>query len=163
MAVKKERVVKKKKLKVEKTPRQLKDVLLPVTFVIEGAGLSINHMYARFKGRVFLKPAGKDFKLNGAIHLCNQLGFDYSVNDKTKEITVIHGIAEQKYKVVYKVYGRWLTKKGDILKSDASNRLKLVEDALSEAIGVDDKYFWDTQIIKIHSVEEKFEITLDLL
>lgn len=43
---------------------------------------------------------------------------------------------------------RWFTKKGTIFKSDVSNRIKIAEDAICEAIGIDDSLIFELMVVK---------------
>ena len=40
---------------------------------------------------------------------------------------------------------------GTAKKLDSSNRIKVLEDAIAEATGIDDRYFWSVHIEKRHS------------
>ena len=47
----------------------------------------------------------------------------------------------------------WLNLDNTVKEEDASNRIKALEDAVKEATGIDDRYFWVCQIEKEHSRE----------
>lgn len=46
---------------------------------------------------------------------------------------------------------KWLTKKGLIARVDVSNLIKIAEDALMEALGLDDKNVFELRVLKVPS------------
>jgi hypothetical protein len=58
----------------------------------------------------------------------------------------------QKLKVIVNIHENWFTKKGDIKRTDISNREKFVIDSLFEALGLDDKCVWSHTMNKIQKV-----------
>lgn len=45
----------------------------------------------------------------------------------------------------------WRNKDGSVKKRDASNLIKIAEDAFIEAIGIDDSRFWEVSVKKVFS------------
>lgn len=56
----------------------------------------------------------------------------------------------------------WLTgkAKNPYKKSDVANRRKLLEDCLSESLGIDDSRFWETPIVKLVGAQPKVSMCL---
>jgi hypothetical protein len=129
----------------------------PIQLELPSKSVSVNHLYGKSKFGVYLKREGKEEWIKLTKVICDTLDISYSIKPaKGKALEVItpehtdEQITNKRYSVEYKFYSRWLTLKGENLKSDVSNRVKLVEDIISKSINIDDRCFWDTRIIKIH-------------
>jgi Holliday junction resolvase RusA-like endonuclease len=68
------------------------------------------------------------------------------------------------YSVTYAFEGRWESKKGEPLVRDVSNLLKVTEDSLAKAIGVDDSRFKRQTLVKEHATgRDLVQITVEAL
>lgn len=59
-----------------------------------------------------------------------------------------------------KTYGKKNGSKTRYKKNDVANRRKLVEDALSEVLSIDDSLFFGVSMVKVHSDKEYLSISL---
>ena len=69
-------------------------------------------------------------------------------------------------KIRYHLYltfvGNWLTKAGETRRSDVSNRIKAVEDCISEGLGVDDSQFWEVYARKAEGQPPCVRVVLEV-
>lgn len=94
----------------------------------------------RYGGK-FLSKEGKAFKFAVFLKVKN-LGYKF-VDDKMS------------YSLNLEFHCKnWLNKDGSVKKRDISNLVKIAEDALVEAIKVDDSRFWKLTVEKKHSEKE---------
>jgi Holliday junction resolvase RusA-like endonuclease len=135
-----------------------------LTIKIDTAALPMNNVYPTSKtGRRFLSPKGRDFKL--------------LVSRATRESYLKTGFAfdpETQYisSEIFIYTPKLFTKKNKINKNkaDTSNCIKTVEDAVFEALGIDDCYNLDMSVsvhqaekpcivfmISTHSISKKFD------
>lgn len=101
---------------------------------------TINTAYARGShGKRFLSKKGKQFK-----------------NEVEIAAKAFHGsLGRSYYRLTIIVQCRWLTKDGRVLKKDISNRIKIAEDGLAKALGVDDARFFEVRALKSHSWDQE--------
>lgn len=50
----------------------------------------------------------------------------------------------------------WFTKDGRVKKNDITNRIKIFEDAVMEALGLDDSHVWS---FRVHKISSTFDVT----
>lgn len=112
---------------------------------------SLNHTYKQGKRR-YLSPKAKKFKEDFAILL--------GANKDRFRANLLLRDSLIKLKI-YVCLPTWKTKDGRVRKNDISNRIKLIEDAFFDAIGLDDSYVWDIQVIKVVGPEKGILIQLD--
>ena len=97
---------------------------------------TINTAYSRGShGKRFLSKAGKKFKS------------EVEIAAKMYKGTLGRSL----YRLTIIVQYKWLTKDGNVMKRDISNRIKIAEDGLAKALGVDDAVFFDVRALKSHS------------
>lgn len=109
---------------------------------------TINTAYGRNRsGRRYLSAAGKQFKSAVKLHCL-----------KIKE-----SLEECPYRLVIEVHKPWYTKQGKVCRNDISNRIKIAEDALMEALGLDDRFIFEITAKKIDSENLKTVFSLDKL
>lgn len=119
-----------------------KDVRRSESLTIEVLSIppTINTAYSRGShGKRFLSKKGKAFKSEveiAAKKFYGTLGRSY-------------------YRLTIIVQCRWLTKDGRVLKKDISNRIKIAEDGIAKALGVDDARFFEVRALKSHSYTEE--------
>lgn len=103
---------------------------------IPGEALSLNNAYAtsRNSNRRFLTDEGKAFKAHVAQHVM------------AARLKAPRG----RLSLTLTLHGRWDTQDGLPRKRDASNCVKLIEDALCEALGIDDRWIRRLTIHAIH-------------
>ena len=89
--------------------------------------------------RRFMNPKAKKFKED-----C------INIISPTKErFRAALGLQKKQIKLEVEIYStRWFTKAGTIRKNDISNKIKITEDALFEALGLDDSQVFDIRYIK---------------
>lgn len=99
---------------------------------------TINHCYKvnRWGGRRLSKD-GVDFKRIVAFKIKAD-GVKFAGSDKLSLEMELHS-------------PKWLTKKGLIARADVSNLIKISEDALMEALGLDDKNVFELRVLKVPS------------
>jgi len=122
----------------------------PIRAVLEGWPPSVNGLYVNVTGvgRV-LSSAGKAYKKD----TLKALGMFYS-----RGLTL--PLPAQHLRLEVWLYGNWFTKAGEPKKADASNRVKALEDVLSEWLGVDDRWFWSVTVHKVQASKEETEVTI---
>lgn len=59
-----------------------------------------------------------------------------------------------KLKVIYEIYEDWYTKQAKVKRKDIDNRIKFLQDAIFDALEVDDKYIFESINRKMQSNEE---------
>lgn len=127
---------------------ELSETALSARF--DGVPPSMNHAYATVypKGRPPLRvlaAAGKAFKNSVILQLRHMASKVPAAKWYTLEI---------------EVRTRIVSKTGEPLRLDTSNRVKLAEDAISEALGLDDRHFRTVTTTKTHSEREAWCFTL---
>ena len=114
-----------------------------VSYKIDGAPTSVNKLYATLKnGRRVTTKEGRAWKTK--VKLVTQEAIP--LNATFTKTTVFH--------IYLKVFGKFLTKKGDIRLRDADNIMKPTLDAIADTLGIN-----DAQIFK--SCAEKIPIETD--
>jgi Holliday junction resolvase RusA-like endonuclease len=109
--------------------------------------LSVNHLYG-FKGHFrFIKKEGREIRNFIQCHIIAQ------------RIDVSEYI-NKKLKVEVDIYEDWMTKKGEIKRTDLSNREKFLVDSVFEVLKLDDKQIFEHTMRKIQSDKEKFIIKI---
>lgn len=63
-------------------------------------------------------------------------------------------------KVITKIYENWYNQDGTIKKKDVANREKFLIDSVFKGLEIDDKYIFESVLIKVQSDEEKAEIEI---
>jgi len=96
---------------------------------------SSNQLYASVRGRLIKSSEGRNYALK--MHIWAQR--HKSTIDKLKEI--LRGKTLRVDCAFYFPKSKLITKKNTLKRIDWSNRIKLVHDCLSDAIGVDDSHF----------------------
>ena len=103
---------------------------------------SINHLHGHNKfGAFYLKPDAKKLR------------------EEIKEIIVdmafpLFDLEEQELKVTVEIHENWYTKKGTVKRKDVANREKFLIDSVFNALGMDDKFIFEHNIIKVQSENE---------
>lgn len=134
----------------------------PIKLEYWGVLPSVNHMYGRRpNGALYLKEDGKALKQ--AVMLTNKERFpkDVEVGYNLKVFGIWHNPgAGKRYKdpktKEYRIVER-------IKRRDSNNLVKLIVDACSEAIGIDDKQIFHEKVMKVESETEGFEIEFYIL
>ena len=102
---------------------------------------TINHCYKRNKwGGMRLSKDGVDFKRIVAYvaYKVKREALKFSPSDKLSLEIEFHS-------------PKWITKKGLIARADVSNLIKVSEDALMDALGLDDKNVFELKVLKVPS------------
>lgn len=130
----------------------------PIKATLDGLPPTTNHLYvnATIEGRPrrVLSPAARKYKAE----TLKALRLFYSRHLRLP-------LTPQYLAVEVVLYGQFLNK-GDGLpkKVDATNRIKALEDCLSEWLGVDDRWFFDVTIRKRHHPDmEQTQVTVSAL
>lgn len=111
---------------------------------------SVNDCYKRNRwGGMRLSKDGVDFK-RIVSYKVKRDGINFHPVDKMRLTIEFHS-------------PYWMTKKGTIAKKDVSNNIKVCEDALMEALGLDDKNNFELHIYKIPSEKTMVIYTLEEL
>ena len=119
----------------------------PIKFKVLFLPVSVNRMYAinHYNRSVYLTKEAQHFKM--AIKLaCPPVKFD-SAQPKIRIEMWYHSPA-------------WVCKNGKFKKRDIQNMDKMLIDAISEKLGVDDSHVWHTEGTKVLSTEEYTEISI---
>ncbi len=119
---------------------------------VDGIPPTINSSYSnsRLHLRRFLSADAKSFK--NFVHL-NVLEKRILVRFK-EEFNYKKKIGHR-FELVVSVCQNWILKSGEDKKQDISNRLKIAEDAICEALEIDDSKFSKVSIEKIQSKKDK--------
>ena len=109
----------------------LSNLLIEIRY--EGKQPTVNHMYGRSKfGRTYLKTEGKEFKA----------ALEGRVRTKMREIYGDEEMPEYEWYALHLTFGVQLHyKNGNKRRWDVSDRVKAVEDAFSDGIGIDDSLY----------------------
>lgn len=59
-------------------------------------------------------------------------------------------------------HNRWMTLKNTIRKNDVTNRIKILEDAVFEALGLDDSQVWHCAVFKHESPTQATKVVVEL-
>lgn len=107
---------------------------------------TVNHAYATVKGRRILTTVGRVYKRSVIEIIVREIdtitdGFWTQCAPMSLEIELFFPELENKGWSSGKSKSRYK-------QIDASNRVKLIEDAVSEALGVDDRHFFDVIVRK---------------
>lgn len=117
-----------------------RELLLEV--LIPEVGPSVNHMYFTLphgRGKRVLTTEGTAFK--NALHFC--------VTEAWKAAGLPSFRTDEMYKLeIWCRFESLRDKKGRFIKLDASNRIKVSEDAVMQALGVDDRQNFIVEITK---------------
>lgn len=123
-----------------------------ISFELPGLPPSTNHAYFTLpKGGRSLTKAGKKFKVETAAYITRHL------QSQVRDVKQNHpyGLGIQLHMSIFdKRPGRGARYK----KVDASNRIKLLEDAVASAIGIDDSQFVTCVIGKVESPTEMTKV-----
>ncbi len=118
---------------------------------------SANHIYVTARNKRFLSKEASTFKNNVIAHIQRTCLDKILYLDKTSVFRVWYIFYFNKNDVLSKTFGSG--KKGAAesryKKIDVQNRLKLIADALSTAIGIDDSQFWEEGVTKKVCAEDK--------
>lgn len=116
-----------------------------ITLTYLGEILSVNHLYPTNQktGRRFTSQKGIAFKTRAHRVFTQQLQrAGYTKPD-----------GETFWAVTIMLFTDCFYKNGNVRKMDASNKIKVLEDAVAEALGIDDRFFWYAGIEKRHSTD----------
>lgn len=108
---------------------------------------SVNHLYGQRFGKMYLKKEGKEIKECIVEKYRAQMPLDQEIG------------------YVLEIHGNWYNKGGKtrIKKRDSNNLLKLILDACTEALGIDDSQIFREEIKKVQSTREGFKIEFYIL
>lgn len=118
---------------------------------------SVNKLYFTARGARHLSAAGKVFKHQIKVAILNKLVHHPEFMEGLDDCPLSLGI---------NVYFKTLENKGwsqgktpdRYKKIDVSNRIKVLEDAISEALHVDDKMFFSLEVTKFQREEEGVDV-----
>ena len=117
------------------------------TFNLDGLPLSSNKMYNQTKtGRRFKAKAYADLQAAWALQVVLQAGDIHHPIEATPMTMDIYLHAPRE---------KWWTKKGTIRIIDASNMIKMTEDAVCAALSIDDSWFWRVSVHKVVAEEQQ--------
>lgn len=120
---------------------------------------STNHAYAVVRGRKLLTAQGKKYKLETTAHLARAYPGELKLFQPNKPFGVAYIISTPTLENAG--WGKSATTR--YKRFDGTNRLKLVEDALVDATGVDDSNFLTTAVRKaFHPTETTTIICWDI-
>lgn len=74
-----------------------------------------------------------------------------NLQKKIKEIVGKIEVREVPLKVQTFIYEDWYFKNGKVAKKDVANREKFLIDSLFKALGVDDKFIFESRLVKVQS------------
>lgn len=141
------------------------------TLTLPTSSISVNHLYGKSKFGVYLKREGKEetFKLTKII--CDDLSIPYKIITGRKNTVPLVKInykteleVNKKFKVSYEFFGRWLTLKNALLKSDVDNRVKFIQDIVCSCLNIDDRCFWDINLKKIHEpIQDNYRVNISII
>jgi len=137
----------------------------------DGIGVSVNRLYRHQGARKFLTKEGKAFKdglINATAQLLMPLSWNAIVDEVycnaawvNFELWVYADMVNTAWRV-----GGGVTKGGNrrspMQKIDVSNYLKLIEDSIAEATGIDDSMNMDVTIHKRQSVEPRIVVKYEV-
>ena len=124
---------------------------------IESQGVSVNTAYGTDwkHRRRFMKANGQDLKAAATYAVYRNYA---AVKEFMRDCTT-----RTPLRLTISVYRPIYNSRGDFLKLDGSNYIKLVEDAVSEAIGYDDRQHVTTTVHKVHSKPRYVTVTIEKL
>jgi Holliday junction resolvase RusA-like endonuclease len=134
-----------------------------IRMVFPGLPISVNEAYMTIhkrKGKkvIPLRPMTEEGKAYKRI-VMGRIASEYSQEIRSMKIDVVYGLAVQ-LRMKKLVNAGWPDKaKTRYKKSDASNRLKLLEDAICAACGIDDSQFFTVIIDKMECRQDEPEST----
>jgi len=108
----------------------------------------LNRAYVSVRGKKILSRESRTFKSQS---------IGYLSTNYLEEISEF--VSEHKGKtfvLVIRLYSRWRSKKGGLIRRDTSNYVKLVEDVIAEVLGIDDKYNIRIVVDKIHTLGKEY-------
>lgn len=114
--------------------------------VLKGVPPSVNHAYGQRHGKRFLTTEGKAYKNETKTFISRNYATQLLFVKKNEKyaISIVCYFEELENKT-------WPEKVDDRYKKlDATNRVKLLEDALVEAVGIDDSHFFQVTVTKRH-------------
>ena len=110
--------------------------------VLEIPGLppSTNQLYSNFRGRRVLSAQGKRYKRNVAMRVAKEFptAGPFTVEDPFSLKIALH----------FDIHTRTKGAKNRYKKFDISNRVKVLEDAICESFGIDDRQVLHLEVIK---------------
>ena len=105
---------------------------------------TVNHLYGRHGNRSYLKPEAK--KLKAQIVEIGGYFNDY--------LPLIHKRFPSPLRVRIEVHEDWYCKNGSVKKKDIDNRAKFMLDSVFEGLGIDDKFIFSLELVKVQDVSE---------
>ena len=130
--------------------------------ILDEEPVSINKAYTVFRGEKKLTKAGKAFK-DALSQAVSRATFEWK---RAHQTTYQEGGKAELHITLFfpDLYNKTWTKGGKVKtrykKKDASNYLKLIEDAVSDGSGIDDCFNLDLHIRKRHSDTPRVEVVL---
>lgn len=117
------------------TPDARADTTPTLEITVPGRVPSTNHLYATAGGRRILSAQGRQYKtaISTLVHATCRHALPLPITPYALHLTV---------------HDRWRTSNGQPVRADATNRIKVLEDALSEGLGIDDRWFWEVTVTK---------------
>jgi len=70
----------------------------------------------------------------------------------------LHDISDSKLKVRVEIHENWFCKNGSIKRKDVANREKFLIDSVFAALGIDDKFIFEHNIVKIQNKDSEFSV-----
>jgi len=108
----------------------------------------LNRAYVSVKGRKILSRESRTFKSQSIGYLSTTY-----LEDISKFVSEHKG---KTFVLVIRLYSKWKSQKGDLIRRDTSNYIKLTEDVVAEVLGIDDKYNIRIVVDKIHTPNQEY-------
>lgn len=115
---------------------------------------SVNHLYGRRNGGgMYIKKEGVELR---------RLILDILINTVDVDLNPYRN---KPLRVVVRITDSWLTKSGNIRRSDIANREKFLIDSVFAPLRIDDKCIWRHTMEKVHTDgdERKAEIEISIM
>jgi len=112
---------------------------------------SVNRLYSVVRGRKILSQEARAYKRYIKLLLAEQMIQNFETSGK--------------FRFHYVLFGRWINKgwpktKTKFRRFDISNRLKCLEDAICEGLGIDDSQVFQIEIEKREDERERIEVRI---
>lgn len=75
-----------------------------------------------------------------------------------KDTCGLYDLQDAKLRVLVEIHENWYTKKGEVKRKDVANREKFLIDSVFGSLGIDDKFIFEHNIVKIQDKYNEFAI-----
>lgn len=121
-----------------------------IKIVIDKKTPSVNHLYGHNRfGSFYIKKEGKDLRK-----------YIFEKIEDSVPKNILQNFLNTKLSVVVEIHENWHTKKGTVKKKDVANREKFLIDSVFGALGLEDSFVFNHNLIKIQNEDEEKAVIL---